>query len=125
MAYRERLKNWEAREEKKRAEYDIEKKKEMTRKKAIAKDGKKLKQFLEDYDDEKDDQIHFKGSNLDKKLKMREKEIDNDNKDRQREREELEELKKRLIEKGISDDVDIEAKKVYNKEELWLFILLL
>ena len=46
MAYRERLKNWEAREEKKRAEYQMEKKKEILRQKGLAKEAKKLKQFF-------------------------------------------------------------------------------
>ena len=112
-AYRERLKNCESRERKKRADYQEEKKKEMARKKAINKEAKKLRQFLEDYDDDKDDQVYFKGgAHLEKKLKVREKEIETDNRDRQRERDELDELKKRLIEKGILDDVEVEAKRV-------------
>ena len=35
MAYRERLKNWESREDKRRKEYQIEKKKEIQRKKLL------------------------------------------------------------------------------------------
>ncbi len=124
-AYRERLKNWEGREQKKRADYHVEKKREIARKKALHKDAKKMRQFLEDYDDEKDDQVYFKGSHLEKKLKVREKEIESDNRDRQRERDELDELKKRLIEKGILDDVEIEAKRVnfcfFKQEEFYLF----
>jgi RNA-binding protein 25 len=100
MAYRERLKNWESREDKRRKEYQIEKKKEIQRKKLLQKEAKKLRQFLEDYDDEKD-----------KNLKSREKEIESDNKDRLKEKEELEELKKKLIDKGLSD-VEIEAQRV-------------
>jgi RNA-binding protein 25 len=111
MAYRERLKNWESREDKRRKEYQIEKKKEIQRKKLLQKEAKKLRQFLEDYDDEKDDSIHYKGSSLEKKLKSREKEIESDNKDRLKEKEELEELKKKLIDKGLSD-VEIEAQRV-------------
>ena len=96
-AYRERLKNCESRERKKRADYQEEKKKEMARKKAINKEAKKLRQFLEDYDDYKDDQVYFKGgAHLEKKLKVREKEIETDNRERQRERDELDQLKKRL-----------------------------
>ena len=69
-AYRERLKNCESRERKKRADYQEEKKNEMARKKAINKEAKKLRQFLEDYDDYKDDQVYFKGgAHLEKKLK--------------------------------------------------------
>ncbi len=58
-----------------------------------------------------------KGSNLEKKLKFREKEIESDNRDRQREKEELEELKKRLCEKGFSD-VEHEAKRIQEDENL-------
>jgi RNA-binding protein 25 len=111
MAYRERLKNWESREEKRRKEYQIEKKKEIQRKKILQKEAKKLRQFLEDYDDEKDDSMHYKASNLEKKLKLREKEIESDNKDRLKEKEELEELKKKLIDKGL-DNAETEAQRV-------------
>jgi len=47
---------------------------------------------------------------------LREKEIEADNKDRVREREELEELKKRLAEKGLHEDVEAEAKRIQNDE---------
>jgi RNA-binding protein 25 len=112
LAYRERLKAWEAREEKRRVEYDAERKKEQARIKAAQKEARKLRQFLEDYDDRRDDQVHFKGAQLERRLKLREKEIEGDNKDRVREREELEELKKRLAEKGLHEDVEAEAKRV-------------
>ena len=96
-AYRGRLKKCESRERKKRADYQEEKKNEMARKKAINKEAKKLRQFLEDYEDDKDDQVYFKGgAHLEKKLKVREKEIEADNRERQRERDELDQLKKRL-----------------------------
>jgi RNA-binding protein 25 len=111
LAYRERLKNWEAREDKRRKEYEIEKKKEIQKRRLAQKEAKKLKQFMEDYEDEKDDPQHYKGSNLEKRLKLREKEIEADFKDRQKEKEELEELKKKLIEKGHLD-AEIEAKRV-------------
>jgi RNA-binding protein 25 len=111
LAYRERLKAWETREAKKRHDYDVEKRKEHQRKKQVTKDAKRLKQFLEDYDDVKDDPVHYKGASLERKLKAREKEIELDNKDRQREREELEELKRKLTEKGL-EDVESEIKRV-------------
>ena len=69
----------------------------MARKKAINKETKKLRQFLEDYEDDKDDQVYFKGGALlKKKLNVREKEIETDKRDIQRERNELDQLKKRL-----------------------------
>lgn len=117
MAYRARLKLWEEREEKKRRHYLTDKKNEMQKRKISLKEAKKLRQFMEDYDDEKDDSTYFKGSSLEKKLKFREKEIESDNRDRQREKEEIEELKKRLSEKGFSD-VDHEAKRIQDDENL-------
>lgn len=115
LAYRNRLKQWEEREDKRRKQYATEKKSEMQRRKLVLKDAKKLRQFMEDYEDEKDDSSHYKGGNLEKKLKFREKEIETDNRDRIREKEELEELKKKLLEKGLSD-AENEAKRVKNKK---------
>jgi len=62
-----------------------------------------LKEFLEDYDDEKDDPKYFKGSYLVRRMKEREKEIEEDMLDRQREKEELDELRKKLVEEGHPD----------------------
>ena len=113
MAYRERLKAWETREAKKKHDYAVERKKERQRKKQATKEAKRLRQFLEDYEDARDDPIHFKGVSLERKLKLREKEIELDSKDRQREHEELEEMKRKLVEKGISGEiVDSEIKRV-------------
>lgn len=117
LAYRARLKLWEEREEKKRRTYLVEKENELKKRKVMLKEARKLKQFMEDYDDEKDDSSCFKGSSLEKKLKFREKEIESDNRDRQREKEELEELKKRLVEKGFTD-VDHEAKRIHEDENV-------
>lgn len=117
MAYRARLKLWEEREEKKRRGYLSDRKADLQKRKLLHKEARKLRQFMEDYDDDKDDSMYFKGSSLEKKLKFREKEIESDNRDRQREREELEELKKRLSEKGF-DDVEHEAKRIQEDENV-------
>lgn len=117
MAYRARLKLWEEREEKKRRGYLSDRKAELQKRKLLHKEARKLRQFMEDYDDDKDDSMYFKGSSLEKKLKFREKEIESDNRDRQRERDELEELKKRLSEKGF-DDVEHEAKRIQEDENV-------
>ena len=66
LAYRNRLKQWEEREDKRRKQYAAEKKSEMQRRKIVLKEAKKLRQFMEDYEDEKDDSSHFKGSILEK-----------------------------------------------------------
>lgn len=117
MAYRARLKLWEEREEKKRRGYLSDRKADLQKRKLLHKEARKLRQFMEDYDDDKDDSMYFKGSSLEKKLKFREKEIESDNRDRQREREELDELKKRLSEKGF-DDVEHEAKRIQEDENV-------
>jgi RNA-binding protein 25 len=124
LAYRERLKAWETREAKKRADYDADRKREHQRLKQVNKDAKRLRQFLEDYDDVRDDPLHFKGASLERKLKAREKEIELDNKDRQREREELDELKRKLAEKGVQD-LENEIRRVstvYSKKFLLTYL---
>jgi hypothetical protein len=114
LAYRNRLRDWESREQKRARDYEIDKKNEINRRRQVQKDKKKLKQFLEDYDDEKDDEDFYKNLNLSKRLKMREKEIELDNRDRQREKDELEELKQKLLAKSNQnpDSIDGEIKKV-------------
>ncbi|XP_074646948.1 RNA-binding protein 25-like isoform X2 [Tubulanus polymorphus] len=102
-AYQERLKVWEARERKKTREYEKEKEKEDERKFEEAKEGRRLREFLEDYDDERDDPKFYKGSALSRRLKEREKEIEADTRDRQREKEEIEEIRRKLLEEGHPD----------------------
>ena len=112
-AYRERLKQWESREDKRHRQYEIEKKNEINKRKDRLKEGKKLKQILEDYEDEKDDVNYYKGNNLAKKLKFREKEIEMDNRDRQREKEEIDLLKEKIVNQGGSlSDLEAEIKRV-------------
>ena len=96
-AYRERLKNWESREQKKRADYQEEKKKEMARKRLKTKRRKNCVNFSRTTRTTKTIKSTLKGGALlKKKLKVREKEIETDKRDRQRERNELDQLKKRL-----------------------------
>lgn len=71
IAYRARLKLWEEREDKKRRQYEVEKNNEMQRCKLILKDAKKLKQFMEDYDDDKDDSTYYKGKSTYYRGKMK------------------------------------------------------
>lgn len=59
LAYRARLKLWEEREDKKRRGYLIEKDNDLKKKKIMLKEARKLKQFMEDYDDDKDDSSFF------------------------------------------------------------------
>ncbi|XP_055943656.1 RNA-binding protein 25-like isoform X2 [Argiope bruennichi] len=101
--YQERLKNWMARERRKAKEYEKERIKAEEQKRDELKEARRLKEFLEDYDDEKDDPKYFKGNGLVRRMKEREKEIEEDMLDRQREKEELDELRKKLVEEGHPD----------------------
>ncbi|KAK6997939.1 RNA-binding protein 25 [Biomphalaria glabrata] len=59
-AYQERLKNWESRERKKSREYEKENEREDERKAEEAREARRLKEFLEDYDDLRDDPKFYK-----------------------------------------------------------------
>ena len=51
---------WETRERKKSKEYEKEKKLERAKKSEETKLARRLKEFLEDYDDERDDPKYYK-----------------------------------------------------------------
>uniref|UniRef100_A0A8C7X329 RNA-binding protein 25 n=1 Tax=Oryzias sinensis TaxID=183150 RepID=A0A8C7X329_9TELE len=115
-AYQERLKNWELRERKKARDYAKDTEREDERRRETLKEGKRLKEFLEDYDDERDDPKYYRGSALQKRLRDREKEIEVDERDRKREKEELEEIRQRLLEEGHPDP-DAELRRMEEEEE--------
>ncbi|XP_023231414.1 RNA-binding protein 25-like [Centruroides sculpturatus] len=119
-AYQERLRNWEARERRKGKDYDKARQKEDDQKQEELKEARRLKEFLEDYDDERDDPKYYKGSALARRLKEREKEIEADNHDRRKEKEELEELRRQLVEKGHPDP-DGEIDRIHQEEQAKLF----
>ena len=60
VAVFQRLKNWEARERKKAREYEKRREKEEEKKMEEQEEGRRLKEFLEDYDDERDDPKYYK-----------------------------------------------------------------
>ncbi|XP_045579709.1 RNA-binding protein 25 isoform X2 [Salmo salar] len=103
VAYQERLKNWEMRERKKARDYDKENQREDERRREMTKEGKRLKEFLEDYDDDKDDLKYYRGSALQKRLRDREKETELDERDRKREKEEHDQIRQRLLAEGHPD----------------------
>ncbi len=116
-SYQERIRKWEMREEKKAKEYEKDKAKEKKKNDEMEREAKKLREFLEDYDDEKDDDKFFKGRELERRLADREKEIAKDEEDRQKEKEELEELKAQIAKEGFEDPaaelqrrIDVEEK---------------
>lgn len=56
-----RLRKWEARERRKHGEHAAEKERERCRDEEREREAKRLKEFLEDYDDERDDHKYYKG----------------------------------------------------------------
>ncbi|XP_071025189.1 RNA-binding protein 25-like [Oncorhynchus clarkii lewisi] len=102
-AYQERLKNWEIRERKKARDYDKENQREEERRHEMTKEGKRLKEFLEDYDDDRDESKYYRGSALQKRLRDREKETELDERDRKREKEEHDQIRQRLLAEGHPD----------------------
>ncbi|TWW68785.1 RNA-binding protein 25b [Takifugu flavidus] len=115
-AYQERLKNWELRERKKARDYAKDSEREDERRREMVKEGKRLKEFLEDYDDERDDPKYYRGSALQKRLRDREKEMEADERDRKREKEELEEIRQRLLDEGHPNP-DAELRRMEEEEE--------
>ncbi|KAK9881568.1 hypothetical protein WA026_016442 [Henosepilachna vigintioctopunctata] len=83
------------------------------------KDAKRLKEFLEDYDDERDDIKFYKGRELQRRLAERVKEAEMDSRDRLKEKEELEELKNKIFASEIEDpNAEFERLKK-EREELY------
>lgn len=60
------MKKWEEREKRMAKQYAMDEEKELQRKRTILKEAKKLKAFLEDYDDERDDPKYYKYVGLNK-----------------------------------------------------------
>lgn len=56
----QRLKNWASRERKKQKEYEREREKEEERTAEENREARRLREFLEDYDDERDDPKFYK-----------------------------------------------------------------
>ncbi|KAK6055853.1 hypothetical protein COOONC_06643, partial [Cooperia oncophora] len=112
QAYVSRLTKWEARERQKAKQYEREERREKDRRRDILKEAKKLKHFLEDYDDEKDDPKYYKSSSLFQRKRDFEREREADSKDRLREQQEIEELRKQILaENKDVKDVDEEARR--------------
>lgn len=115
-AYQELLRKWESRERKKTREYERERQREKERRSEENKESKRLREFLEDYNDERDDVKYYKGSALQRRLHEREKEFEADERDRRREREELEEIRRKLQEQG-HPDLESEMARIERERE--------
>lgn len=71
--------------------------KELVRQEEREKDAKRLKEFVEDYDDERDDALYYRGRELQQRLAERVREADADSKDREKEADELAQLKNKIF----------------------------
>jgi RNA-binding protein 25 len=60
LCFQERLRNWETRERRKAKEHNKEREKDKKQADEMSKEGRRLKEFLEDYDDERDDPKFYK-----------------------------------------------------------------
>ena len=113
MSYQNRLRTWEARED--RNERDLRDfiRKERERKEEEVREAKKLKIFLEDYDDDRDDAKFYRSTSFKERLRDRRREMEDDDRDRRNELRELEELKRKLEDEGHPDP-ESEAEKRMN-----------
>ena len=102
-SYQERLKKWETRENKMARQYENDKQKEVRKKEDEEREALKLREFLEDYDDDKNDEKYYKGSRLDRRMAEREREAAKDSEDRAHEKEEIEELRVKILNEGHAD----------------------
>ncbi|GMR58776.1 hypothetical protein PMAYCL1PPCAC_28971 [Pristionchus mayeri] len=114
MAYAARLREWESRERKMSKKYEKDESREKNKKLDTNKEAKKLKAFLEDYDDEKDDPKYYKSSSLFARRRDFEREKGTDERDRLMEQAEIEELKRQIVEesKAKAKQEEMETKEV-------------
>lgn len=118
-AYQEKRKQWELRENQKKKELAKESAKKKMIEEERERNAKKLKEFLEDYDDDKDDQKYYKGRELQKRIELREKEIEEDGRDRQKEKDELEAIREKLFNSDLKEPAVEFAKILRAREEMY------
>lgn len=102
-SYQRRLQKWEDRESRKTREIESRKRRDADRKEAEVNEAARLKMFLEDYDDDRDDAKYYRSKQLSQRLKERQIEVEEDERDRRAEKRELDELRRKLIEEGHPD----------------------
>lgn len=120
-AYQERLIGWEARERRKAREWEGFESRDSEVRRSMYKEAKRLRDFLENYDDERDDRKFYfgSGSAFQRRLKNREREKELDLKDRRKEEEEIGGLRKKLASEGHPDPDGAIAKVIKEAEEVW------
>lgn len=105
IEYQKRLREWERRESEKLRKYAIREAEERDKLRLEEQESKKLKEFLEDYKDDRDDIRYYRGSALARRLADRRKEIEIDEADRQKEKIELEMLSKYAAAKSSPEPI--------------------
>jgi len=87
----------------------------------MEREGRKLKEFLEDYDDERDDPKFYKGRELQRRLADREREAGKDSEDRRRELDEIEELKSEIFsDPKLADPASEFQRRLQERERQFL-----
>lgn len=97
IIYQRRLREWEKRETEKARRYAKRISEERDKKQLEEQESKKLKEFLEDYKDDRDDIRFYRGSALARRLAARRKEMEEDELSRQKEKMELEILSRSCV----------------------------
>ena len=111
LSYQKRLRSWEQREERKDRELREYIRRERETKELEMREVKKLKVFLEDYDDDKDDAKYYRYEGLKERMRDRRREIERDDADRKLEKKELDQLKRKLEDEGHPDpEAEIEKR---------------
>jgi len=120
-AYHERLVGWEARERRRARDWERIETREAEHRRQMAKEARRLRDFLENYDDERDDRKFYfgSGSAFQRRLQNRDKEKDFDNKDRRKEEEEIGSLRRKLAAEGHPDPDEAISKVIKEAEEVW------
>ncbi|XP_033210476.1 RNA-binding protein 25 isoform X2 [Belonocnema kinseyi] len=116
-AYQERLRTWEGRERRKLKEYEKEAEKKRAKRDAREREAKRLKEFLEDYDDDRDDAKYYKGKELSRRLEERAVEAETDSRDRCAERQELQRLRDKLYADASHPDPAAEFERLKAERE--------
>merc|ERR1719342_447048 len=87
----------------------------------MEREARKLKEFLEDYDDERDDPKFYKGRELARRIQDREREALKDQEDRKRELDEIDELKSQIFsDPKLSDPASEFQKRLQEREQQFL-----
>lgn len=100
--YQRKVREWAKHEADKARKYEIRESKEKDRRLLEEQESKKLKEFLEDYKDDRDDIRFYSGSGLQRRLADRRKEMEQDEAARQKEKLELEVLSRSCAIAGSS-----------------------